>query len=97
MNNGFLRLGTMLYGAPPNRDASRVDRMRWVRRLAIRAMLFYLPVLVVIGLGTSVEWLWLVAAACVLASVANIASLTFKIRREERVPRCRARTDTCSR
>jgi hypothetical protein len=52
--------------------------------MGIRAMLVYPLVFAVVALGRSPEWLWILLAASLLAGIANIASLTFKIRREER-------------
>lgn len=72
-------------GPPPRKGSSALEQLRFVRRICGRSMLFYVPILaVVLGFGTP-EWMAIAIGALLLASVANLLSLTRKIRRAERV------------
>jgi hypothetical protein len=76
-----------LTGTPPPKGASALERLRFVRRVSGRAMLFYVPILVVVlALGTS-TWFSLLICALVLLSSANLLAITRKIRRAERAER----------
>jgi hypothetical protein len=78
------RLSEKLFGAPPEKGASRVEALRYVRRLAARMMLLYVPVIAVAIAMSFPAWLLALLAVTALSGVANIVSLTSKIRREER-------------
>jgi 4-hydroxybenzoate polyprenyltransferase len=84
MNDSLLRLIAKLYGTPPSKGAPRVARFRWVRRICIASMALYVPIIAVVAIGGNDDWVWLVLAVCVLINLANIAVLTFRIRREDR-------------
>jgi hypothetical protein len=81
------RIAGKLFGPPPPMGASRLEQMRFVRRLTFRAMLLYVPLLaVVLGLGTP-EWTTIAILAFVLLSGGNVLSITLKIRRAEKAER----------
>jgi hypothetical protein len=78
------RLTVKLFGAPPPKGASPLKQLRFVRRVSVRGMLVYVPILAVVAaLGTS-EWMTLAICALVLGSSANVLAITRKIRRAER-------------
>jgi hypothetical protein len=82
--SGLQRLGAKLYGAPPAKGAPRVEVLRYVRRLAARMTLLYVPVIAVAIVLSFPTWLCALLGITALSGLANIASLTSKIRREER-------------
>jgi hypothetical protein len=73
-----------LYGAAPHKDASPAEKLRYVRRIAISGLLFYLPLLVVVVGFAGAGWLLAVLGGCLLLSLGNLAWLGAKIHRAER-------------
>jgi hypothetical protein len=83
--SSLLRLSARLYGPPPTADATRLQRLLYVRRISIRSLLLYVaPVVIIVAISHG-TWLLVAIGACMLFSVANLASLSLRIRREEKV------------
>jgi hypothetical protein len=79
-----------LYGQPPPKGSARSVRLSYVRRIQLRLLLFVVPIYaVVLALGFQ-TWLLIVFALAAAIALANIVSLSIRIRRarqrEQAVP-----------
>lgn len=81
------RIQSKFVGPIPPKGASRLEQMRFVRRISGRTLLVYGPILaLVLALGVP-KWQTVLIAALLLASSANLLSITLKIRRAEKAQR----------
>jgi hypothetical protein len=80
-------LGAKLYGPPPAKGVSELERLRFVRRICVRSLVFYLPIFVVLAIFGARTILLIVLSACLVLGGINIASVTRRIRRAERAQR----------
>lgn len=79
----FPRLTAKLYGPPPSEGASRLERLRYIRGIAVRSLLLYVPIFAVILPFGASTWLILVIAVLFALGAANVLSLHLKVRRAE--------------
>jgi hypothetical protein len=89
MSGRTSRLAVKFYGEPPPKGASRLDKLRFVRRLNVRLVaftsaLFLGLVILNLALGNSPKWPLVLFVGSVVWGFVNIASLEVRIRREER-------------
>jgi hypothetical protein len=80
-------LGTKLYGPAPAEGASEIERLRFVRRICVRSLVFYLPIFVVLVVFGSRTVPLVFFCVCLALGGFNIASVTVRIRRRERAER----------
>jgi hypothetical protein len=73
-----------LYGEPPPKDAARSHRLRWVRRLYLRTLLFALPAYACIFVFARESWVFVAVAVGALIWLEAVASLSIRIRSEQR-------------
>lgn len=73
-----------LYGEPPSKDAPRSQRLRWVRRLYLRMLLFALPAYACVFVFTRQTWVFVVVAVGALIWLEGVTSISIRIRREQR-------------
>jgi protein-S-isoprenylcysteine O-methyltransferase Ste14 len=83
MRSRLLAFGTRLYGDPPAKGATRVQRLRYVRKVCLRGMWFYVPVLA-FALAFDSTFLLIVIAAMALLGAVNALTIQVRIRHEER-------------
>jgi uncharacterized membrane protein YdbT with pleckstrin-like domain len=76
----FKSLLYRLVGPPPPSEASREDRLRWVRRF-YRFSLIAIVLLVIVAVVTKGTFLWIAAAAVALWWIAGLTSISRSIRR----------------
>jgi hypothetical protein len=78
-----MRQGPMYHvvGAPPTADATREQRLRWVRKF-YRINLAAVVVVVILALVGGGTFWWILAAAIAAISAAGLASISFRIHRE---------------
>lgn len=81
----FGRLDAIL--RPPAPDASRAARYRFVRRCGLFVLPFMVPVWVVLLAFGSPTYVLVLVGVGTLGSLANIASLTWKTRRQDQPSR----------
>jgi uncharacterized membrane protein YdbT with pleckstrin-like domain len=67
-------------GAPPTADATREERLRWVRKF-YRANLVTVVVAVIVALVGGGRLWWILAAAIAVISAAGLADISFRIHR----------------
>jgi hypothetical protein len=89
MSGRTRRLAVKFYGEPPSKGASRLDKLRFVRRLNVRLVAFTASlvlglVVLNLGIGNSTTWPLILFVGSVAWGLVNIASLEVRIRREER-------------
>jgi hypothetical protein len=67
---------------PPANGASKEERLRFVRRCAILPFTWLIVVwAIVLALAPVQTWLLILLGVCTVLGVANLASLTWRIRR----------------
>jgi hypothetical protein len=76
-----------LYGPAPERGATRLERLLYVRRVLTRSLPFYAPLLVAVVVFGTTGWALYAMGACVVLNVINFAWLEVRIRRESRAGR----------
>jgi hypothetical protein len=81
------RLERLFTGEPLPKGASRLERLRFVRRVSGRSKLLYLPVGIIAAAFDSSTWVTAAVGVFVLLSIANFLSLTQKIKRAETAER----------
>jgi hypothetical protein len=74
---------TRLFGPPPTKDATQVERARYVRRICLRTIWLPIPV-IALALAFGSTFLLVVSAGATLFNVVNVAVLELRIRRAER-------------
>lgn len=82
--SGHSWLGAKLYGPPPAKGASRLERLRFVRRICGRSLVFYAPVFAVLAVFSTTTVVFAAFCVFILLGGLNIVWLTLKIRRVER-------------
>jgi hypothetical protein len=68
-------------GAPPASGASRVERLRWVRKF-YRFNLIAIAMVVIFAVLDGGTFLWVVAAVIAVIWLFGVASISMRIRRE---------------
>lgn len=77
------RLVTRIYGQPPGPDASRLDKLVWVRRTAYYGTAWtWVLFAAVFVLTRSSPVGWIVLAVCGSVWLSGFASINLRIRRE---------------
>ena len=76
--------GSWLFGAPAPRDAPRIQRLRWIRRLYLRPLPLYLLIYVMAALAGVSPLFWAVLGVAVLLWLEGLLSLGMRIRREQK-------------
>lgn len=67
---------------PPAPDAPRLDKLRFLRDFQLRVLPVNLLGLVALGIAGLPGWVLLVGAVVLVPLVFNIASLTYRLRRD---------------
>jgi uncharacterized membrane protein YdbT with pleckstrin-like domain len=76
----FTKLVYRLIGAPPPPEASREERLRWVRRF-YRVSLVGLVLVAIVAAAASSTFLWIAAAAIAVWWLVGFTSVSLSIRR----------------
>jgi hypothetical protein len=81
------RLGEWFTGPVPPKGATTLERLRFVRRVTVRPMLFYFPIFAVILIVGTSDWVTVVICALFVFGGANALAVTLRVRRAERAER----------
>jgi hypothetical protein len=73
-----------IYGPPPPKGAPPSQRLRYVRRMYWRMLLFALPLYAILTISAEPAWVLVPAAVGTLIWLQGFASLSVRIRREQR-------------
>jgi hypothetical protein len=79
-----MKLAQRLYGEPPAMDTPTSERLRFIRRFYIRPLPLTLLVFVLLIVDVHRTWVFVVLAVLAVVWVQGVASLSLRIRREER-------------
>jgi hypothetical protein len=81
--SGHSWLGAKLYGPPPAKGASRLEQLRFVRRICVRSLVFYAPVFALLAVFGTTTVVLAVFCFLILLGGLNVVWLTRKIHRVE--------------
>jgi hypothetical protein len=81
------RVEAKLFGPPLPKGSSRLEQLRFVRRISARGMLFYVPILALVVVTGASEWETIAICVVLFGSSANLLWMTLKIRSGERAER----------
>ena len=75
------RLYNALLKGAPQRNATKWERLRWKRHVAIRALLSIPPIWIVLIFGDVSTWMLVVFAVVTLISIGNVVVLSIRVDR----------------
>ncbi|HST33320.1 MAG TPA: hypothetical protein VLJ80_07340 [Solirubrobacteraceae bacterium] len=76
-----------LTGPVPPKGATPLERLRFLRGVTVRPIVFFGPIFAVVLVFGTFEWLTLAICAFFLFGSANVLAITLKVRRTEKAER----------
>lgn len=78
----FASFARRVYGHPPGKGASRLERDRWVRALGLKMALPFVPILIAAVIIIDQAWAYTALAVWAALWLGSFTSISLRIRRQ---------------